>query len=198
MNLADAIRKAGASPVPRISEQTAAVQPVVAAESVDVPSAFRPEEPKPASDTKIEMVPMTAQEVASVFSLNVPAGESETAQSEEDSMTDGNANEEHIATLAGALESSTESGGVVRFEFRLDAEDLSMVLRQVMARKHGVLTLREAAAFLRISPHALTEMAEKSEVPAIMLDGRWRFPKTALTEWLEAHSRAQENDIHVA
>lgn len=112
-------------------------------------------------------------------------------------MTDGNANDEQMATLAGALGSSTEAG-VVRFEIRLEAEDLSMVLRQVMARKHGVLTLREAAAFLRITPHALTELAEKNEVPAIMLDGRWRFPKTALNEWLEAHSRAQENDIHVA
>ena len=198
MNLADAIRKAGANPVPRISQQSAAVHPVVTTETSDVPNAFRPQEPEVAEQSKVGMVPMTAQEVASVFSLNVPAADSEAISSEEDPMTDGNQNDQHLATLAGALESSSESGGVVRFEIHLEAEDLSMVLRQVMARKHGVLTLREAAAFLRITPHALTDLAERSEVPAIMLDGRWRFPKAALNEWLESHSRAQENDIHVA
>jgi Helix-turn-helix domain len=49
-----------------------------------------------------------------------------------------------------------------------------------------VLTLAEAARFLRVEPAALAEMALRNEVPARRINEAWRFSRTALQDWLRA------------
>ncbi len=49
-----------------------------------------------------------------------------------------------------------------------------------------VLTLPEAAAFLRLSERALYDLARGRRVPAAQLGGKWVFPRRALERWLEA------------
>jgi excisionase family DNA binding protein len=47
-----------------------------------------------------------------------------------------------------------------------------------------VLTLGEAAAFLRVPEAELLTLAESHAIPAQRIGGEWRFLKKALAEWL--------------
>lgn len=84
------------------------------------------------------------------------------------------------------------SGNAVRLELFLTPEQMNLMLRAVMASHHSVMTLREAASYLRMSPGTLERMAQEHEVPAFVIDGRWRFPKPALDEWLAIRSLSGE------
>ena len=86
------------------------------------------------------------------------------------------------------------SGNVVRLELFLSGEQMTGMLRALMAGQHSVYTLREAAAYLRISPNALQELAENGEVPGMLLDGKWRFPKSSLDDWMALTAIAKLED----
>jgi len=47
-----------------------------------------------------------------------------------------------------------------------------------------VLTLAEAAAFLRVPEDALLALADTDAIPAQKIGGEWRFLKRALADWL--------------
>jgi excisionase family DNA binding protein len=51
-----------------------------------------------------------------------------------------------------------------------------------------VLTLEEAAAFLRVEAIAVEESARRGELPGRRLGGEWRFSRDALLAWLEGSS----------
>jgi excisionase family DNA binding protein len=51
-----------------------------------------------------------------------------------------------------------------------------------------VLTLAEAAVFLRVPEADLLRLAKLHEVPARKIGDEWRFLKTALQDWLGAAS----------
>lgn len=76
------------------------------------------------------------------------------------------------------------SGNVVRLELFLNGEQMQGLLKSLMAGQHSVLTIREAAAYLRVAPATLADLAESGEVPGIFMDGKWRFPKASLDEWM--------------
>lgn len=48
-----------------------------------------------------------------------------------------------------------------------------------------VLTLEEAAHYLRVSPGELGQLAEWGQVPARRIGAQWRFNRTALLDWLK-------------
>ena len=73
---------------------------------------------------------------------------------------------------------------VIRLEMFLTAEQISALFRSVATSQHSVLTLREAANHLRISAHSLEELAVSAEIPAFFVDGKWKFPKAGLDEWV--------------
>jgi excisionase family DNA binding protein len=50
----------------------------------------------------------------------------------------------------------------------------------------GVLTLAEAAAFLRVSEEGLRKDADDGRLPGRLVGGEWRFVRQALLEWLSA------------
>lgn len=52
------------------------------------------------------------------------------------------------------------------------------------AEAHEVLTLSEAAAYLRASEADVLRLAEMSELPGRRIGGGWRFLKAGLQEWL--------------
>ncbi len=88
------------------------------------------------------------------------------------------------------------AGNVVRLELFLTAEQMSGMLRAIMAGQHTVLTAREAAAYLRVSQDLLLKMAENGEIPGILIEGRWRFPKSNLEDWLTSVSiHAEDEDV---
>ena len=51
-----------------------------------------------------------------------------------------------------------------------------------------VLTLKEAAAWLRLSERALYDLARMRQVPAALLGGKWVFPRALLERWLAARA----------
>jgi excisionase family DNA binding protein len=53
-------------------------------------------------------------------------------------------------------------------------------------RREEVLTLSEAAAYLRVAEAELTQLAEGGGIPARKIGGEWRFLKQALNEWLRS------------
>lgn len=90
---------------------------------------------------------------------------------------------------------SVTSGNAVRLELFLSGEQMTAMLRAIMAGQHSVLTLREAAAYLRISPSTLQKLVEDDVIPGVEIDGRWRFPKLNLDDWLLAKThRTKEQD----
>ena len=52
-----------------------------------------------------------------------------------------------------------------------------------------VLTLAEAAAFLRVAEGAVNAEAESGRLPGRRLEEDWRFSRKAILEWLEKPQR---------
>ncbi|MGG5890041.1 substrate-binding domain-containing protein [Falsiroseomonas sp. HC035] len=51
-----------------------------------------------------------------------------------------------------------------------------------------VLTLREAAAYLRLSERSLYDLARAQRLPCVQLGGKWLFPRAKLEHWLAAQA----------
>jgi excisionase family DNA binding protein len=85
-------------------------------------------------------------------------------------------------------------GSVVRLELFLAPEQLNSLFRAVVATQHSVMTLREAATFLRIPANKLEQMAHDREIPAFQLEGKWRFPRAAVDEWLTLRTTQRETE----
>lgn len=92
----------------------------------------------------------------------------------------------------------TQTGNAVRLEIFLSGEQMTGMLKAIMAGQHSVLTLREAASYLRIGSNTLLKLAEEGEIPAVEIDGRYRFPKSNLDDWLAVQSMAGEEGQDVA
>ncbi len=58
-----------------------------------------------------------------------------------------------------------------------------------------IMTLREAAAWLRLSERALYDLARQHRLPAAQVGGKWLFPRTALSLWLGRQAEAPEHRI---
>ena len=61
-----------------------------------------------------------------------------------------------------------------------------MAAIETAAQIERVLTLTEAAAFLRVTEAALADKAAAGEIPAQQIGGEWRFLQRALVDWLHA------------
>jgi excisionase family DNA binding protein len=61
---------------------------------------------------------------------------------------------------------------------------------------HEVLTLAEAAAYLRILEDALEKLAAERAIPARKIGDEWRFSRTALHDWLRCVPAADEPWFH--
>ncbi|MEQ1821627.1 MAG: helix-turn-helix domain-containing protein [Fimbriimonadaceae bacterium] len=80
----------------------------------------------------------------------------------------------------------------VRLELLLTPDQLSNLFRAVAANQHTLWTVRDAASYLRISGHSLESMADKGEIPGFKVDGRWRFAKATIDEWLKYSQTTKE------
>ncbi len=92
----------------------------------------------------------------------------------------------------GASSEMTESspatfGNFLRIELFLAPEQLSALLSAVVKTQHSVLTLREAASFLRLPLNTVEQLAIEKKLPAFAIEGKWRFSHSALEEWLNSH-----------
>ena len=53
----------------------------------------------------------------------------------------------------------------------------------------AVLTLEEAADYLRLPPELVVRQATQGHIPGRQIEDRWRFLKTALDAWLQAQDQ---------
>ena len=112
-------------------------------------------------------------------------------EGEESTMNDVFDNNQPNPDLpAVALPTGQQS--VVRLELLLTPDQLSNLFRAVAANQHSLWTLKDAAAYLRISSRALAQLAEEGSVPGFLVDGRWRFAKTSVDEWLQSTAVMKE------
>jgi excisionase family DNA binding protein len=56
-----------------------------------------------------------------------------------------------------------------------------------MAPPPEVMTLTEAASYLRVGRNSVLDMVHDEGLPAAKLAGKWRFKRSALDQWLELH-----------
>ncbi len=165
MNLADAIRKAAEKGVPEDS----AVRPWQ--------PGVKPIEKPLQAESPISHVKLELSEPENVEITGESADEETKAQSHEPSQ-------EERPTQYFPEPPTVTTGNVVRLELFLNSEQMTGLLKAILAGQHSVLTLKEASAYLRISPNSLQELAEMGEVPGVQMNGAWRFPKSSLDEWM--------------
>jgi excisionase family DNA binding protein len=53
-----------------------------------------------------------------------------------------------------------------------------------------VLTLKDAAQYLRLPKGVVRDLAAQERIPARLIEKRWRFLKAALDDWLRGNDRA--------
>ena len=87
-------------------------------------------------------------------------------------------------TLSSASSSSQGPSTTVRVELDLAPDQLSSLMKSIVVTQHSVMTLREAAQFLRIPGSTLERLAEAKQVPGFKFEGKWRFARTAVEAWL--------------
>jgi excisionase family DNA binding protein len=89
-------------------------------------------------------------------------------------------------------------GNVVRLELFLAPEQLNALFRAAIANHHTMMTSREAAAYLRIHIHTLEQMAQDGKLPALQIDGKWRFLKSSIDEWVTLQAYQPEESSNAA
>ena len=62
----------------------------------------------------------------------------------------------------------------------------------------AVLTLGEAAAYLRVAESEVKRLAELRVLPGRQIGGEWRFLKAGLQDWLRASSARSGKDAFLA
>jgi excisionase family DNA binding protein len=103
---------------------------------------------------------------------------------------------------AHVMGEESDSVQTVRFEVRLTTQQLHDLLQWLARNLHPVMTLREAARYLRLHTAELESLAQSGVIPAFKVDNKWRFLKAALDEWMLAQRAAEyevkEEESHVA
>jgi excisionase family DNA binding protein len=103
---------------------------------------------------------------------------------------------------AHVMGEESDSVQTVRFEVRLTNQQLHDLLQWLARNLHPVMTLREAARYLRLHTAELESLAQSGVIPAFKVDDKWRFLKAALDEWMlaqrAAEYEAKEEEPHVA
>jgi excisionase family DNA binding protein len=61
-----------------------------------------------------------------------------------------------------------------------------------------VLTLSEAAAYLRVSARDVLRLANRQELPGRLIGKEWRFLKAALRDWLRPTGQASGKEAFLA
>lgn len=95
-------------------------------------------------------------------------------------------------SLEGLNLSTSPGPGLIRLELFLPPDQLHRLIRSVAATQHSVMTLRESASYLRIPVARLEELAAERKLPGFQVDGKWRFSRARLEEWVAVHTPPKE------
>lgn len=178
MNLADAIRQAASLRKPaEQSHEAPAKSPEPQPVFQIVDTACVPDS-NPGHEDHVEVVPIWGSDTGK---LTIETSPDEALKLLSAEVGEG--------TAIPAPESTSFGGGnAVRFEIFLSPDQLSCLFRALVSTQHSMLTLREAAHYLRIPSSSLEQLAAEGKIPALQIEGRWRFPKTGIDEWVMLQS----------
>jgi excisionase family DNA binding protein len=56
----------------------------------------------------------------------------------------------------------------------------------------NLMTVKEVAALLRVSPQTLYKMLEQRSIPAVKVGSQWRFDRDQIREWIRKQSETVE------
>lgn len=85
---------------------------------------------------------------------------------------------------------------LVRFEVFLTPEQMSAMLRGALSSHRSVMTVREAAQYLRIPSSTVERLAMDGNLPGFMIEGTWRFLRTTIDDWVTARAAFPEEGLH--
>ena len=54
------------------------------------------------------------------------------------------------------------------------------------------MTVKEVAAYLKLSTDLIYRFAQQGKIPASRVGGRWRFNRKKIDKWMDAQSVAEE------
>ena len=100
--------------------------------------------------------------------------------------------EESIEDLTVTGSQNSATAYPVKFELYLSPEQLTGLFKGVVTTQHSVMTLNETARYLRIPGRKLKDMAQLGQIPAFLIDGKWRFARNSVDEWLAQRSFRKE------
>lgn len=181
MNLADAIRQAAqrnageGQPEPSTTPSHAAVPPPAPAQTK---AKGRKSEKQPSQEEPLEIIPNWGSDTGK---LTIETSTEEATEIFAEELGSAEPTPIHDNFSFGA-------GNAVRFEIFLSPDQLSCLFRALVATQHSMLTLREAAHYLRIPSSTLELLAADGKIPALHIDSRWRFPKSGIDEWVMLQS----------
>jgi excisionase family DNA binding protein len=52
----------------------------------------------------------------------------------------------------------------------------------------NLMTVKEVAALLRVSPQTLYKMLEQGSIPAVKIGSQWRFDRDQIKDWLKGRT----------
>jgi excisionase family DNA binding protein len=59
-----------------------------------------------------------------------------------------------------------------------------------------ILTIREVAAYLKVTERTIYRLAAEKKIPAFKVGGTWRFPRSEIDQWIRQQtSAAFMNDV---
>jgi excisionase family DNA binding protein len=50
-----------------------------------------------------------------------------------------------------------------------------------------IMTLEEVATYLKLKPQTIYTWAQNNKIPAVKLGKEWRFKKSVIDRWFDAH-----------
>ena len=87
---------------------------------------------------------------------------------------------------------ATPGSPLVRLEVFLPPDQINRFFQYVASTQRGVMTLREAATYLRITASKLESLASDNTIPGFQVDGKWRFSRVRIEEWLAGQQIPKE------
>ena len=57
-----------------------------------------------------------------------------------------------------------------------------------------ILTLKQVAAFLKVTERTIYRLAAAKKIPAFRVGGTWRFSKAEINQWIQRQSEGGKND----
>ena len=64
----------------------------------------------------------------------------------------------------------------------------------ISAGDSGILTIKEVAAYLKVTERTIYRLAAAKKIPAFKVGGTWRFSRADIDVWIKLQSTVDQSD----